>query len=243
MKIHANCVLLFKTKMLMLTINMSCFSGMNANKSWLPHLSSEAKTYNDILLLDFVDNYWNLSTKIILGFNWAINHCNTDIFVKIDDDVICNVSRIYREMLRHVRTQPLGQAKVIIGKCRSYTAVPDRNANSPSYVSRETYLGHMFPKTCMGPTYVASREAVKSIIAQVRVVPLLKHEDVTIGVLARSSGDVTLRDIPNWRRDVHRADDVKVKEIQRDLRSNYYSVHAWNAGSVKMEVYWTQVYP
>ena len=243
MKILANCVLLFKTKMLMLTINMSCFSGMNANKSWLPHLSSEAKTYNDILLFDFVDSYWNLSTKIILGFNWVLNYCNTDIFVKIDDDVICNVSRIYREMLRHVRTQPQGQAKVIIGNCRSYTAVPDRNPNSPSYVSRETYPGHMFPKTCMGPTYVVSREAVKSIITQVRVVPLLKQEDVTIGVLARSSGDVTLRDIPNWRRDVHRADDVKVEKIQRDLRSRYYSVHAWNADSIKMGVYWTQVYP
>ena len=216
---------------------------MNANKSLLPHLSSEAKIHNDILLFDFVDSYWNLSTKIILGFNWVLNYCNTDIFVKIDDDVICNVSRIYREMLRHVRTQAQGQAKVIIGKCRSYTAVPDRNANSPSYVSRETYPGYMFPKTCMGPTYAVSREAVKSVITQVRVVPLLKQEDVTIGVLARSSGDVTLRDIPNWRRDVHRADDVTVEKIQSDLRSHYYSVHAWNADNEKMEVYWSHVYP
>ena len=219
------------------------FSGMDANKSWFPRLSSEAKTYNDILLFDFVDSYWNLSTKIILGFNWALKYCNTDIIVKVDDDVICNVSRIYREMLRHVRARHQGQAKVIIGKCRRFTAVPDRNPNSPSYVSRETYPGHMFPKICMGPTYVASRKALKSIITQVRVVPLLKHEDVTIGVMAHSSGDVILRDIPYWRRDVHRADDVTVEEIQSDIRSHYYSVHAWNADNEKMEVYWSHVYP
>ena len=242
---YANFVLPCKTRMCMLTI-MFYFSGMNANKSWLPYLFSEAKTYKDILLFDFIDNYWNLSIKTILGFNWALKHCNTNIFVKIDDDIVCNVSRIYREMSRHIRVQGpkgQGQAKVIIGKCRSYTAVPDRNPNSPSYVYRKTYSGHMFPKTCMGPTYAMSKEAVKSIIAQVRVVPLLKQEDVTIGVLARSSGDVTLQDIPKWRRDVHRSDDVTVEEIQRDLRSNYYSVHAWNADTETMDNYWTHVYP
>ena len=224
---------------------MCPFLGMNANKSLAPYLLNEAKIYNDILLFDFMDSYWNLSTKIILGFNWAIKHYNTDIFVKIDDDVIFNVSRIQKEMLRHIRSrrQGQGQAKVIIGKCRSYTAVPDRNPNSPSYVSRETYPEHMFPKTCMGPTYAVSREAVKSIIAQTRAVPLLKQEDVTIGVLVRASGDVTLRDIPFWRRDVFRTDDIMAEEIRRDLQSKYYSVHARKSDIEKMEAYWRHVYP
>ena len=208
-----------------------------------PHLFSEAKIYNDVLLFDFTDSYWNLSIKTILGFNWAIKHCNTEMFIKIDDDVICNVSRIHKEMLRHIRTRPQGQAKVIIGKCRSYTAVPDRSPKSPSYVSRKIYPGHMFPKTCMGPTYAVSREAVKSIITQTRVVPMLKQEDVTIGVLAHASGDITLRDIPFWRRDIYGTDNVMVEGIRRDLQSKYYSVHARKTDIEKIEVYWTYVYP
>ena len=219
--------------------------GMNANKSLQPYLFTETKICNDILLFDFMDNYWNLSIKSILGFNWAIKHYNTNIFVKIDDDIICNVSRIHKEILRHIRAPPpgQGQAKVIIGKCRSYTTVPDRNPNSPSYVSREIYSGHMFPKTCMGPTYAVSREAVKSIITQTRDVPLLKQEDVTIGVLARASGDITLRDIPNWRLDIYRTDDVKAEEIQKDLQTKYYSIHSLKTRIEKMEAYWNYMYP
>ena len=176
-------------------------AGKNANVSLLDdQLQEESKIFQDIVQFDFLDNYWNLSLKTILTFSWALQHYNTDIFVKIDDDVICNLTRIYHVMLHHINTVPQGQTlskgqtpsqsqtqlqsqtsskgqtphqghtkvKVIIGKCVTGSGAPNRNPKSPECVSKDVYPGISFPKACMGPTYVISREAAIAVLAQVR---------------------------------------------------------------------------
>ena len=58
-------------------------------KSTLELLKWENRLYNDILLGDFVESYWNLTYKTMFGITWANFFCQgADFIFKIDDDVL-----------------------------------------------------------------------------------------------------------------------------------------------------------
>ena len=51
----------------------------------------ENNMHKDIILLNFFDSYYNLTSKIMHGFNWITNYCwNSKYILKINDDVIVN---------------------------------------------------------------------------------------------------------------------------------------------------------
>lgn len=51
-------------------------------------LYEESETYNDILLADYIDDYYNLTLKTIVGMRWVVKYCPRAQFaVSVDDDV------------------------------------------------------------------------------------------------------------------------------------------------------------
>ena len=61
--------------------------------------------FNDILPLNFVDHYSNLTLKTMAGVRWAIEHCpGVDLFVHSDDDMYVDLPRVQH----YVRDNRLG---------------------------------------------------------------------------------------------------------------------------------------
>ena len=60
------------------------------NNTWLQSLQDEHKTFRDILLLDMLDNYENLTLKGILTMKWIVHHTHTRYLLKVDEDVVIN---------------------------------------------------------------------------------------------------------------------------------------------------------
>lgn len=56
-------------------------------------LSDEMKQFKDILILPFLDSYWNLTIKVSLMFKWPtiVNQCK--YIVKVDEDVYIRAER------------------------------------------------------------------------------------------------------------------------------------------------------
>ena len=56
-------------------------------------LRAEARKHNDILLVDFVDSYKNLTFKALAWQKWVTLNCNHIRYIlKVDDDVIINMA-------------------------------------------------------------------------------------------------------------------------------------------------------
>ena len=208
----------------------------------LKGLKREAIKYNDILLFDFWESYWNLSVKSLVALNWAVRHSNVNILMKIDDDILCNVSRMHGEMMKHVHSESQGQDKVIIGKCDD-NEYPNRDPESTVYSSEEMYPAHKYPRICKGGTYLITRAAGLSLLNKTTVVPLLRQEDVSVSVLANASGNVHLYNIPNWRLDTHKYFNLSPQQVKEYLSDTYYSVHIWPTLVNELEQYWKYLYP
>ena len=204
---------------------------MNCNQT---KLYEEADLYNDIVVFHFLDTYMNLTVKTIVSLNWVFKAYNTDIFLKVDDDVLLNVTDVHHAILRHLHYQTyLGD--YILGDCISGKS-PRRNVLHKYGVSKEAYPPPTYPRYCTGLIYAITRSAVLSLLNQTHNTPLIHLEDVSIGILAQKAGNIKLIDIPNWR--------VEWNWIN-DLLIDYRKYHTINTGQGRIEEVedlWEKIY-
>ena len=58
-------------------------------------------SHGDIFLLDFEDNYRNLTLKTMLSLRWALDECQKFKYVlKTDDDMIVNFDVLIRQLVK-----------------------------------------------------------------------------------------------------------------------------------------------
>ena len=142
-------------------------------------INAEAKMYNDIVQEDFVDSYYNLSIKTIMGMKWAATFCkNSDYIMKADDDVVVNVRALVRDLsaasLKHRANYAAG--------ARTH-AEPIRNVYSKWYTPTYMFNDSFYPPYSQGHGYVLSSDLAIKIYLSSRVVELFPWEDVFIGML------------------------------------------------------------
>ena len=56
----------------------------------------ESQKYNDIILVNFTDNFHNLPIKVSMAFEWALGFCKFEYLLKSDDDVFLHIPNIYQ---------------------------------------------------------------------------------------------------------------------------------------------------
>ena len=58
-------------------------------------LEEESQEYGDLVQGDFLDNYYNLSYKAIMGNLWVAEFCNqAEFLVKTDDDMFVDMYEV-----------------------------------------------------------------------------------------------------------------------------------------------------
>ena len=152
-------------------------------------------------MFSFVDSYHNFSVKTLTALKWAVKSYKTKLFIKSDDDVVTNVSRLL-QVFEYYTKQNIHSfnfsEKVIVGNCKSNVA-PERNPARPYYMSKEDFVSDRYPRFCFGTTYIINKQAIEAILPQTSTTPLVPAEDISVGLLAQSSGDIKLIDVDNWR--------------------------------------------
>jgi hypothetical protein len=61
-------------------------------------IKAESKRFGDIIQIDMVDDYFNLTLKDVGLLNWLKRHCRVDFVLKVDDDVYVNVQNLVSAM-------------------------------------------------------------------------------------------------------------------------------------------------
>ena len=70
--------------------------GNSANESLNQMIRDESEKHGDIVQVDFLDTYANLTLKTIQLLRWTAEYCTNAPFVlKIDDDMIMNSKKVY----------------------------------------------------------------------------------------------------------------------------------------------------
>ncbi|XP_045205094.2 uncharacterized protein LOC123557598 [Mercenaria mercenaria] len=181
------------------------------------NLLEESEEFHDIIQMDFVDTYANLTYKTMSSLLWSEDYCKQAKYVmKTDDDMYINTE------LLPLLLKAAPSEKFIGGMCWGPSS-PHRDSNSKWYVSFVQYRHSLFPSMCSGTGYVMSRDVVSGVLRQSPNVPFFYLEDVYVAICVKKLGihPVLLDGFKNTRVDfdpcTYRNQIITAHELNADV--------------------------
>ncbi|OWF37601.1 beta-1,3-galactosyltransferase 5-like [Mizuhopecten yessoensis] len=143
----------------------------------IKNMIRENNDHNDILLVDFLDSYLNLTYKSIMAFKWVTRRCpNAEFVMKVDDDVWVHKPELIPTLRR--KDFSLG------GYCM-FNSMPFRDKNSKYFASYESFPERVYPPFCSGTAYLTKIDVIQKILNISPNVPFFHLEDVYIALCLR----------------------------------------------------------
>ncbi|XP_053242727.1 beta-1,3-galactosyltransferase 5 isoform X2 [Podarcis raffonei] len=140
-------------------------------------IDDENKKHRDIIQKDFLDSYYNLTLKTIMGLEWIHKFCpQTSFVMKTDSDMFVNTYYLIELLLKKNK-----KVSFFTGFLKE-NEHPIRKLISKWYVSEEEYSGNLYPPFCSGTGYVLSADVASSVYKIAKEVPYFKLEDVFVGM-------------------------------------------------------------
>ena len=145
-------------------------------------IDEEAKEFNDILHMDHLDSYNNITMSIMNTFNWLHRNCHSIKYIlKGDPDSYFNTPKIVKWLLD---LPPQRQTRLYHGSCfitSFFIRSPGNKWDTPYVVDRDTLA---WPY-CIGVGYVISADLLAPLVLASRHYPyMLRTEDMSIGLAA-----------------------------------------------------------
>lgn len=145
-------------------------------------LEKESTEHADVIQMDFLDSYHNLTIKTLMIMNWLATHCQSASYaMKVDADIFVNVFYLVN-MLGSSPKQDFITGSVI------WDGRPRRDRKSKWYLSEELYSEDHFPPYVSGAGYVFSVDLAKRISWASRFVRMVPLEDVYVGLCLQVIG-------------------------------------------------------
>ncbi|KAI7812935.1 beta-1,3-galactosyltransferase 2 [Triplophysa rosa] len=148
-------------------------------------LERESKEYWDIIQMDFVDTYQNLTIKTIMIMNWIAKYCQRAQYaMKIDADTFLNVPYLVNYL--HAKGESSRENYITGSVIRD--GHPKRNSLSKWFLSEDIYPDTSYPTYVSGAAYVFSTDLALKIYLASRFVQPVPLEDVYVGLCLRVLG-------------------------------------------------------
>ena len=116
-------------------------------------IKKENEVFNDMVILDFEDSYYNLWEKTYLITKHVTECCNTDFYIKIDDDCFMN-PRLFMLFAKSKLND-----NMIFGNF-VYNGLPYRSNDSVYYVSEKEYPKPRYPTYPCGIGYMIGKNVI-----------------------------------------------------------------------------------
>ncbi|KRX89765.1 Trafficking protein particle complex subunit 4 [Trichinella pseudospiralis] len=124
-------------------------------------IHAEAKLHNDVLLIDVVDSYFNISHKVHQALQWIDQNCpKVKYVIRVDPDVVLFKDRLM--VYLEERWNPL--IRTIVGYCRRLNCVV-RMSTSKWCMPRHYFAPNIYPPFCAGYTYILTADLLKPILS------------------------------------------------------------------------------
>ncbi|KAG2678077.1 hypothetical protein I3843_12G129500 [Carya illinoinensis] len=140
-------------------------------------IEAEDKRHGDLLRLDHVEGYLELSAKTKTYFATAVALWDADFYVKVDDDVHVNIATLGATLARH-RSYP----RVYIGCMKSGPVLAQKGVryHEPEYW-KFGEEGNKYFRHATGQLYAISKDLATYISINQHVLHKYANEDVSMG--------------------------------------------------------------
>ncbi|XP_056148260.1 beta-1,3-galactosyltransferase 2 [Lampris incognitus] len=139
-------------------------------------LQRESREHADIIQMDFVDSYHNLTIKTMMIMNWLTTHCQGASYaMKVDADIFVNVFYLITLLDGRPRQDYITGSVIADGR-------PRRDSKSKWHLAKDLYPEDSFPPYVSGAGYVFSTDLAAKISKASRFVRMVPLEDVYVGL-------------------------------------------------------------
>jgi len=140
-------------------------------------LRQESRVFNDLIMVNVKDNYFNILEKNLAAFDWVLKMCSNVFYViKLDDDVFVNVNLLLNHLLTHKELNPKVEHFTY---CNLITnAKPIREKKSKWNVNSKAYPFEVYPPYCEGFAYITNINTLKLMKQQSEIIPRLWIDDL-----------------------------------------------------------------
>ncbi|MBN3293765.1 B3GT2 galactosyltransferase, partial [Polypterus senegalus] len=153
--------------------------GKEQNGPLQQSILEESRRFHDIIQQGYLDTYYNLTIKTLMGMNWVATHCPSVRYVmKTDSDMFVNTEYLVQKLLRP--DLPPKHNYFTGYLMRGYA--PNRNKDSKWYMPPELYPSERYPVFCSGTGYVFSGDLAEKIYKVSLSIRRLHLEDVYVGI-------------------------------------------------------------
>lgn len=140
-------------------------------------IEAEDRKHGDLLRLDHVEGYLELSAKTKIYFATAVTMWDADFYVKVDDDVHVNIATLGSTLIRH-RSKP----RVYIGCMKSGPVLAQKGVR---YHEPEHWKfgeeGNKYFRHATGQLYAISKDLATYVSINQHVLHKYANEDVSLG--------------------------------------------------------------
>lgn len=184
--------------------------GKSNNTEWNRYVTTEAEEHQDVVIINFFDNYYNNTIKTMMGFRWAVKFCaNAQFYMFVDDDYYVSTRNVlhyirnptnYPENIKQFISNHDGNIKnklktsivedsdlssdVRLYSGRVFQTSPHRHKISKWYVSLEEYPYHLWPPYVTAGAYILSKEAIVDFFYASFYTKHFRFDDIYVGLLS-----------------------------------------------------------
>lgn len=153
------------------------------NQHLQTNLTQEYSEHGDIVQLNHIDHYRNLSLKSLGMLHFTVEHCiDAKYLLKTDDDIFLNAPFL----MRFLDENGYQNRKNFILGSIIQAAQPVRNRMSKWYTPESVYRGDIYLSYTSGTAYLISRDAVVGLSMHGKNHSIFWLEDIFItGILAK----------------------------------------------------------
>ncbi|WOL13004.1 putative beta-1,3-galactosyltransferase 2 isoform X1 [Canna indica] len=140
-------------------------------------IEAEDRKHGDIMRLDHVEGYLELSAKTKIYFATVVSMWDADFYVKVDDDVHVNLATLGMTLSRH-RSKP----RIYIGCMKSGPVIAHKGVryHEPEYW-KFGEDGNKYFRHATGQLYAISKDLASYISINQHVLHKYANEDVSLG--------------------------------------------------------------
>ena len=167
-----------------------------SHKPTSPERLKELSAYSDLIQLNFIDNYRNLSRKSVESLKWVHKRCPAATYVlKQDDDTFVDLQRL-TTTLNAFRER---QRTRYIGGFYFRKRRPIRNRKSRYYTPYSLWNHTSWPAMVTEPAYVMTSNVIPLLLRRDAnaTTPRIPYEDVYVTGVLRYFERIAIYSIPN----------------------------------------------
>lgn len=154
--------------------------GLADNHESSVDIKKEAESYRDILIIDRNEDFYDLTRRVMAGFEWAVQRCEFQYLFKMDDDIFINIPNVMKLLTNGTIAK---NKNTLYAGDMNIQAPVNRNPKSKYSVTYREWPTEIYPPYCSGGGFIISRDIIKQIIPHFDWEDPFKIDDVYIGIL------------------------------------------------------------